>query len=192
MGNLLIGGFGLLAIVVGILYFALDKQVRKASEGGWKDFFSDIDGEMIGVITFIAIALILIGWGICSAITHGMVSEDHKKQREAIVYSYKGSADSHFSIGRTDRCYLVMGEKEGKVEEFKVFKSDVEIVVSTLDANGTTGTFISEYTERKIKRSKMPFMFMSNKDKTKELSGCGCNGHYILTVPANYVFYDIP
>ena len=190
MGNILIG-IGLVALVAFILYLAWDKEIQEEYEGGWKYWWCEwFDNEERGLFIALAVAIFLCGWGISTAITRGIVTEKHKQQKESAVISYNGLGDNVFTIGRHDNCYYMLQEVDGKLEQVQLYESTVHLVPSI--SEGKTAVLTTEYTVKKILRSKMPFMFLIKKDKVKESTGCGCgsNNSYILQVPSNFIFID--
>jgi hypothetical protein len=197
MGNILIA-LGVLAIVVFITYLIMDKKVNSTyyqNISGWKGWWEWQDGEERFGLAFLATIIFLASWGITTLITRGIVSEKYTEQRESTVSSYGGTGYDVFTIGRygneNDGYYYVYENTNDGLKEVKLYSKHVSILPNTFDAdNSNTATLITEVTIKKIKRSKMPFMFLSGKDVTKEAGNCSCSDKYILKVPTKYVFAD--
>jgi hypothetical protein len=189
MGNILIA-FGVLALVLFIIYLIKDKEVQEEFDKGWLDVIEQLwDEDILASLIALSVALLVVSWAISSGITKGMVTEKYKEQRETTLISYKGTGDNVFTLGRRDGCYYALKEVNGKLEEVRFSEGSIDLVPSTFD--GKTATLISEVTVRKIRRSKMPFMFLNKNDKTKESAFCGCGSNSgILNVPSNFVFDD--
>jgi hypothetical protein len=201
MGNLLIA-LGTLAIAVFIFYLCNDKDVQEEyshkSENTWSYWWNDwLDGKEKALFIGLAVAIFLASWGITSAITRAVVKEKYVVQKESTVISYGGTGYGTFTIGRygsqSDGYYYVYEDSGEGLKELKLYSGSVDVLPNTFDdGNSNSATLITESTMKKIKRSKMPFMFLSSKDIVKEVGGCGCSGgnHYILKVPSNFIFVD--
>jgi hypothetical protein len=195
MGNLLLGGFGLLVVVLVIVYFFWNKEIQEEYEGGWKGWWIDwLDGEERAVFIGLAAFVFLVGWGVCSLITHAMVKETYTKQTEATVYSFNGTGDNTFTIGRSGCYYYVMiSDNNGQLSKKELYAEYTDIVASTIDEYSSSGTLLIETKWKKIKRTEMPFMFFSKKDKVKKVGACACGSpeKYILRAPSKFTFVDV-
>lgn len=201
MGNILIA-LGTLAVAIFIFYLCNDKDVQEEyghkSENAWSYWWNDwLDFDEKTVFIILAVAIFLASWGITSLITRAVVSEKYTIQTESTVTSYGGTGYGSFTIGRygsqSDGYYYVYENTDEGLKELKLYSGSVDVLPNTFDdGNSNTATLITESTMKKIKRSKMPFMFLSSNDKVKETSGCGCSGGktYILKVPSKYIFVD--
>jgi hypothetical protein len=197
MGNILIA-LGILAVSIFIFYLTNDKEVQEEYKGGWSHWWNKwLDNDEKAIFIALAVAIFLASWGITSLITRAVVSEKYTIQNESTVMSYAGAGDNTFTIGRYgsehDGYYYLLQNVDGNVRELKLYSGSVDVLPNTFDDGySNTATLITESTMKKIKRSKMPFMFLSSKDKIKEVGGCGCSGgkKYILKVPTKFIFVD--
>jgi hypothetical protein len=195
MGNILIG-LGVLALVVFIYFLARNEYIINEHDSWEKWWVKWLDNEERGGLITLATVIFLIAWGITSLITRGIVKEKYTVQKESTVISYGGTGYDSFTIGRygsqQDGYYYVYEDSGEGLKELKLYSGSVDVLPNTYDDNSNTATLITESTVKKIKRSKMPFMFLSGKDIVKEVGGCGCGGgnHYILKVPTKFIFVD--
>jgi hypothetical protein len=194
MGNILIA-LGVLAIVIYIYYEVRNKQIIKEHDGWYDWWFNWLDGEEKFGLSVLATVIFIITWAITSGITKGIVTEKYTMQKESTVMSYGGTGYETFTIGRygngEDGYYYVYENVDGNLKEIKLYSKWVDVQPNAFDdGNSNTATLITETTMKKIERSKMPFMFLSGKDKIKEAGGCSCSKKYTLKVPTKYIFAD--
>jgi hypothetical protein len=201
MGNLLIA-LGTLVVAIFIFYLCNDKDVQEEyshnDENAWSYWWNGwLDNDEKAIFIALAVAIFLASWGITTAVTRAIVKEKYTIQKESTVTSYGGTGYGTFTIGRYgsqhDGYYYVYENTNEGLKELKLYSGSVDVLPNSFDDGiSNTATLITESTMKKIKRSKMPFMFLSSKDIVKEVGNCGCSGgkKYILKVPSKYLFVD--